>query len=179
MVTKKTEKFVERKKGRPSMYSPQLAEKICSLIREGVSERQISKMEGMPSLDTLWRWKTEHQDFSELSARARELSAEKFNDEALELRAELRDEVAKRLKNGDDFPKGTVEAYKVLMQESARQAAIRDDSRYGDRKRVTLNGKIKTNPVANFSNDELMAIAGMTINDEADAGTDSGGKEGA
>lgn len=139
MVTKKTVTTEKSKKGRPSLYTPQLAEKICSLIREGSSERKISKMEGMPALDTLWRWKKEHPEFSELSARARALSAEKFNDEALELREELRVEVTKRLKSGESFPKGTVEAYKTLMQECARQAAIRDDSRYGDRKTVKVD----------------------------------------
>ena len=33
------------KMGRPSIYTPELAEKICELIRDGVSERKIC---GMP-----------------------------------------------------------------------------------------------------------------------------------
>lgn len=33
-------------------------------------------------------------------------------------------------------PRGVVEAIRASMQEDAREAAIRDDSRYGDRKRV-------------------------------------------
>lgn len=44
-----------------------------------------------------------------------------------------------RLSTGEDFPKGAVEAYKVLMQEKARQAAWRDDSRYGNRKTVKVD----------------------------------------
>lgn len=70
-------------------------------------------------------------------ARAR-ASAEKFNDELLELQANLNNELQTRLLNGDDFPKGTVEAFKVLMQEKARQISWRDDSRYGDRKTVKI-----------------------------------------
>lgn len=72
------------------------------------------------------------------SPRAREASAEKFNDELLELQANLNNELQTRLLNGDDFPKGTVEAFKVLMQEKARQISWRDDSRYGDRKTVKI-----------------------------------------
>lgn len=72
------------------------------------------------------------------SPRAREASAEKFNDELLELQASLNNELQTRLLSGDDFPKGAVEAFKVLMQEKARQIAWRDDSRFGDRKTVKI-----------------------------------------
>lgn len=79
-----------------------------------------------------------HQSRVLHSLRAREASAEKFNDELLELQANLNNELQTRLLNGDDFPKGTVEAFKVLMQEKARQISWRDDSRYGDRKTVKI-----------------------------------------
>ena len=59
------------KMGRPSIYTPELAEKICDLIREGKSERQICKMPGMPDAKTLLRWKDTNSDFCLQSARAR------------------------------------------------------------------------------------------------------------
>ena len=126
------------KMGRPTIFTPELAEKICDLIREGKSERQISKMPGMPTAFTLRLWKDSNPDFLAQSARAREESAEKFNDELLELQANLNNELQTRLLSGDDFPKGTVEAFKVLMQEKARQISWRDDSRFGDRKTVKI-----------------------------------------
>jgi len=126
------------KMGRPTIFTPELAEKICDLIREGKSERQISKMPGMPDAKTLLRWKDTNSDFCLQSARAREASAEKFNDELLELQENLNNELQTRLLSGDDFPKGTVEAFKVLMQEKARQISWRDDSRFGDRKTVKI-----------------------------------------
>ena len=95
-------------------------------------------MPGMPDAVTLRRWKDTNPEFCTHSARAREASAEKFNDELLELQANLNNELQTRLLNGDDFPKGTVEAFKVLMQEKARQISWRDDSRYGDRKTVKI-----------------------------------------
>ena len=126
------------KMGRPSVYTPELAEKICDLIREGKSERQICKMPGMPDAKTLLRWKDTNSDFCLQSARAREASAEKFNDELLELQENLNNELTTRLLNGEDFPRGAIEAYRVLMQEKARQVSWRDDSRFGDRKTVKI-----------------------------------------
>lgn len=131
-------KSAPRKVGRPTKYTPELAAKICDLIREGLSEREICSQKGMPDASTLGRWKDNNQEFCNQSARAREASAEKFNDELLELQANLNNELQTRLLNGDDFPKGTVEAFKVLMQEKARQISWRDDSRYGDRKTVKI-----------------------------------------
>ncbi len=131
-------KSAPRKVGRPTKYTPELAEKICDLIREGLSEREICSQKGMPDASTLGRWKDNNPEFCTQSARAREASAEKFNDELLELQANLNNELQTRLLNGDDFPKGTVEAFKVLMQEKARQISWRDDSRYGDRKTVKI-----------------------------------------
>ena len=131
-------KSAPRKVGRPTKYTPELAEKICDLIREGLSEREICSQKGMPDASTLGRWKDNNQEFCIQSARAREASAEKFNDELLDLQANLNNELQTRLLNGDDFPKGTVEAFKVLMQEKARQISWRDDSRYGDRKTVKI-----------------------------------------
>lgn len=42
-----------------------------------------------------------------------------------------------------DFPKGYVDAKKLLVQELNREAAIRDDSRFGDRKRVDVTGTVE------------------------------------
>lgn len=137
-MTKET-KAAPKKMGRPSKYTEELARKICDLIREGKSERQICKMPNMPTAMTLRRWKEGNPDFCAQSARAREESAEKFNDELLDLQDELNDQLQTRLSTGEDFPKGAVEAYKVLMQEKARQAAWRDDSRYGNRKTVKVD----------------------------------------
>ena len=128
-----------KKVGRPTMYSAELAERICQRIENGESERRIAMDDDMPSQTTMWRWKEEHPEFCKQSARAREVSAEKFNDDLLDLQDELRSELSSRVASGEDFPKGTVEAYRVLMQEKARQAALRDDSRFGDRKTVTVD----------------------------------------
>ena len=133
---RETAKGSRSKSGRPSLYSDALAEKIVELIEAGYSERQIEAMEGMPSRRTMLRWKDEYPEFCRLSARAREASAELFNDRRMEKAQALYEEAMSRLESGEGFPRGVVEAIRASMQEDAREAALRDDSRYGDRKRV-------------------------------------------
>lgn len=140
MTSKTVKPTAPKRTGRPSKYTPELGEKICKLIAEGKSERQICMMAGMPDLSTIWRWKDRHPEFCGESVRARAASAERFNDEILRLSDELQTELSQRIGSNEPFPKGTVEAYKVLMQEAARQAAIRDDRNYGNRKQVALTG---------------------------------------
>lgn len=169
------------KMGRPSIYSPELAAKICELIRSGKSERQICAMKGMPAIQTLWVWKQKYPDFLEQSARARADSAEFYNDQRQKKADELYKIAKKHLKMGLDIPKGVVEAIKVSIQEDAREAGLRDDSRYGDRKRVALTGadggavKVETKQQYDLSNlsvsdlEKLEAILNG-INKSSDAG---------
>lgn len=140
-MTARKPQAARKKMGAPSAYTDALAEKICGLIEEGYSERQIAKMPGMPAAMTMRRWKDEHPDFCARSARAREASAERFDDERTERAAWLMGQVEHYAGIGLDMPKGIVEGTKVVMQELARSAALRDDSRFGDRKTVKVDAK--------------------------------------
>ena len=136
MTAKKTAAI---RTGRPSLYTPELAERICSLIEEGYSERKISKMDGMPDIVTIWRWKEKYPEFCKQSARAREISADRYNDERLAEIDWLKSQVRESAQSGMSIPKGVVEGSRAIMQELAREASYRDDRRYGDRKKVTLD----------------------------------------
>lgn len=138
MTTKKTATS-KKKVGRPSLYTEALADKIIGLIEEGYSERQIAKMDGMPTAMTIRRWKDEDKDFCARSVRAREISAELYDDKRREAAEWLLQEAATRNASGESFPKGVVDAVKAVMQEHARSAALRDDSRFGDRKTVKVD----------------------------------------
>lgn len=63
-------KSAPRKLGRPTKYTPELAAKICDLIREGMSERLICSQKGMPSTVTIRTWKDSNPEFLLQSARA-------------------------------------------------------------------------------------------------------------
>lgn len=133
-------KAAPKKAGRPTLYTEALAEKICELIAQGVSEIKIGAMPGMPDASTIYRWKDDHPEFCRRSARAREQSAVVFEQKRLDTAEWLRRQAETRAATGESFPRGVVEAMRAVMHEDARSAAMRDDSRFGDRKKVALTG---------------------------------------
>ena len=42
--------------GRPSKYTPEIAQKMCELLSEGVPLREICRMEGYPAWRTVYDW---------------------------------------------------------------------------------------------------------------------------
>lgn len=69
--------------GRPSIYTPELTAEILSRISNGESLRKITSSEGMPCMDTVWKWILRHPDFAEQYAKAREEQAETYADEII------------------------------------------------------------------------------------------------
>ena len=71
--------------GRPSGYSPELADEICDRITEGESIYQLCRSDHMPHYTTVWRWLDTHDDFASKCARARELQAEFMDHKIMEV----------------------------------------------------------------------------------------------
>src|SRR5215831_5387702 len=71
--------------GRPSIYSDDLAAKICRYVAEGYSLRQIGDLPQMPHKRTVKRWLSEKPSFQVEYARAKEEMAEHFAEEMLEI----------------------------------------------------------------------------------------------
>jgi len=71
--------------GRPSIYSQELAMEICRQLAEGKSLRKICKAEEMPNASTVHSWVLSNDDFSKQYARAREMQAEHYLDEIIEI----------------------------------------------------------------------------------------------
>lgn len=169
MATAKKPSAAPKKMGRPSLYSEAIVEKICSLIEQGLSERQIAKMDGMPCVSTMGAWKDTHPEFLLRSARAREASAQMYDDRRREMAQWLIDEAKTRAATGKPFPKGIVEAIRTAMQEDARSAGQRDDRNFGDRRRVDLTGKLETTVAPDLSGvdmDKLRAARELLYGDK-------------
>ena len=61
-------------RGRPTDYTPEIAEEICALIMESdYGLEQICGKDGFPSASTVYRWLAAHEDFREQYARAKEV----------------------------------------------------------------------------------------------------------
>lgn len=67
--------------GRPSIFTEDLAARICERIVLGESLRAICKDDDMPSIASIFKWIAEKPTFSEQYARAKEEQAETMADE--------------------------------------------------------------------------------------------------
>ena len=84
--------------GRPSKYSEELADAICTRLAQGESMRSVCRDEDMPVMDTMWRWIREKEDFSEQYARAKQESADAIIEDILDIADEGEDVARDRLR---------------------------------------------------------------------------------
>ena len=73
------------KVGRPSKYSQELADIICTRLASGESMRSVCRDAAMPVMDTMWRWIREKRDFSEQYAVAKQESADALIEDILDI----------------------------------------------------------------------------------------------
>lgn len=71
--------------GRPSSFTPELADHICACLAEGRSMRSVCRDEGMPDLSTVFRWLRTNDGFREQYARATEERGEALADEIVDI----------------------------------------------------------------------------------------------
>lgn len=71
--------------GRPSIFTPEIAETICARLMSGESLREICREDGFPDIATVGRWLHRHDEFRTQYAQAREAQAEVLADEVLEI----------------------------------------------------------------------------------------------
>lgn len=71
--------------GRPSDYTVDLADIICSRLANGESMRSISLDDEMPSRQTMFRWIREKEGFRDQYTRAKEESADAYAEEIADI----------------------------------------------------------------------------------------------
>lgn len=112
--------------GRPSSYSPDIAQSICDKIACGANLTKLCALENMPDVTTIYRWLREKPDFYQIYTLARENRAE--------IRNERIDDYKRSVLNGDIPP----DVARVVIDAEKWQAAKENPRRYGDK--VTLAG---------------------------------------
>lgn len=135
--------------GRPTKYTPELANEICKHIADGLSLRRICEKDGMPDKATILRWAVEdYQGFYDQYEKARRIQAETLADEIFDIADDgSNDWVEKQDQNG---PTGD----SILNTEHVQRSRLRLDTRkwylskvlpkiYGDKQQVEHSGGIK------------------------------------
>jgi hypothetical protein len=137
-------KLPKASKGRPSIYSPELATEICTRIASGKSLRTVCSAEDMPATATVFRWLLDEKlkNFKDQYARACEERSEAFIEEILDIADDGSNDFIE-----DDYQKGKTPGYQ-LNQENIQRSRLRVDTRkwyasklkpkkYGDKLDVT------------------------------------------
>lgn len=109
------------------LYSLEMADAICNLVREGHTYKEISGMKGMPSSHLIHSWRSQHPDFARNLKQARRDRASWFHDEAVEL-----------IKDSVTLEKDEVAREKFRFDGLMRLSEIDDQDTYG--KKTTGHG---------------------------------------
>ncbi len=112
-----------RPPGRPSKFTPELANAICARLARGESLRSICRDEGMPTDETVRQWALDDlHGFSVQYARARDLGLDAMADEVFEIADDGRNDWIKR-----ENKRG--ETYIALNDEAVARSRLRFDAR--------------------------------------------------
>ena len=114
---------VKAKRGRPSLYTPELALEICERLAQGESLRSICQDEHMPDHSTVCMWAVEDKGgFYNQYTRAREVQYLGMADELTDISDDGRNDwMTKTLKNGEEI--------EVVNKEVVDRSKLRVETR--------------------------------------------------
>jgi len=134
--------------GRPSLYTPELADLICERVAEGESLRKICADDDMPHRSNVERWLSQDPDFAAKYAHARERQGDLMDEEQMEICRQIKTkEIA------------AAEA-RVLVGVLQWRASKLAPKRYGEKIDVSHSGGID---VSDTSLDARIASLGASI----------------
>lgn len=137
--------------GRPSIYTEELALKICARLALGESLKTICYDKEMPNASTVHAWVLEDKEgFSKKYARARNIQAEVMFDEILEIADDGTNDLMTITKGHD--------SYNIEDKEVTNRSKLRVDSRkwylskvlpkkFGDKLDLTSDGEKLPTPI--------------------------------
>ena len=150
--------------GRPSKYTPELADEICARLMEGNSLNSICAGDEFPAMRTVISWLAEDKhDFCAKYARAREIQAEVLADGLMDIANDGRNDLmAVNDKDGVGYRLNgeAVSRSKLRLEQARWNAEKLRPKKYGQK--VSIGGDPE-NPLlgknaANFTDDELAEI---------------------
>lgn len=129
-------------RGRPTGYTKALGEKICALLVQNHTLRQIEVVRGMPTRQTICNWLAKHQDFFDQYVRAREVQTLLDEDEIQELADDSRNDWVERERKGKvglELDREHLERTRLRIDTKKWLMGKRNAKRFG--KSVALTGK--------------------------------------
>lgn len=137
-----------RKMGRPKgsgcTYTEDIARKICDLLSEGITLREICRMDGMPAWRTVYDWKDERPDFNARFARARDKGFDAIAEDTIQILDEVPERTATEF--GTKVDPGYVAWQKNRVEQRMKLLAKWSPGRFGEKVDVNHGGQ-PGNPV--------------------------------
>jgi hypothetical protein len=149
---------------RPSIYTPELAAKICERIAS--SKHGLNTIcavnEGFPNPAQVYRWLDTHAEFRESYARARAAQATFLAEESLEISDRTHVEF---VKDDGEVVVVPLDPQRARLQVDTRKwaAAKLDPKTYGDRIGVEHSGTINLR-VSDMTDDDIVAAIIELVN---------------
>jgi hypothetical protein len=128
----------KKKTGRPSKYTPEIAQKMCEMLSDGIPLREICRQEGFPEWRTVYDWMyrddalgADGVGLSAAIARAREVGQEAIAEQIwLDMLAEPERILSE---GGGRIDSGYVQLIKARADIGLKLLAKWNPKRYGDR----------------------------------------------
>lgn len=148
--------------GRPTTYTPAVAQLIATRLADGELLSEICRTPGLPTRQTVHQWRMRIPAFNDLYMRAREIGMESMGDDTLLIADD---------DSGDILPDGTpnsanvqrsrlqVDTRKFLMAKLAPKV-------YGDRVEVEHSGNV-THRVTMSDRERMRRLATFLAEDQA------------
>jgi terminase small subunit-like protein len=119
--------------GRPSLYTPELAQRFCDRLGAGELGIEIVQEPEMPDIATIRRWREAHPEFRAAYAHAREMQAQACAERAV---------ISGRKATAEDAG-----AARVRFDADRWLAAKLDPKNYGDRVDHNIAGDLNIHRV--------------------------------
>lgn len=129
--------------GRPSSYRVETANEILERLSNGEPLTKICRDDHMPSVSTVFLWEQKVEGFSEKVTRARELSADHFSHEIIEI-ADENPQVVIPTKNGcyEATDAAGVQRNKNRIETRIKLMQMLKRKTYGDKVGVEHSGSV-------------------------------------
>ena len=129
-----------KKIGRPSNFTPEIGDKICALITDGISLNKICQMDEFPALKVVYSWLRNNEAFSNNYARAKQEQADTYTDKITD--------IAMDTLSGKYEPNNARIAIDALKWTASKLKP----KAYGDRQVIDVTGNVTH---ASLSDDDL------------------------
>ena len=131
--------------GRPSDFTPEVAEEICDRLGGGESLRTICQDENMPGLRTVMTWLARDKEFQQQYTRARESWADAEFENLMHIAdTPIEGEKTKETADGIEIMRGDMIEHRRLQVDTRKWALARmSPKKYGDRVALDHAGSVR------------------------------------